>query len=426
MDGTLPRAKIQVYDSEWNHLAYCSYDTPSLSIAGVKHSGDIVSAPYPDGARETCTVNFADLRNGFAKARYVVFAVFSYSRQKWDDLEDASVFVANPHARGSGPGGMAVVGAARLTGAATTSIAGYLDLVPLDKPVAPLQEEPVFGIRRKSPNIVDKDLTVPGSDNDMRIHFVFTDQEGRIGPGYHARGSKDAVGKLLSEMKESRTKSGAQTLANAAAFQAALVCDRVCIVADGVGNTATGKESGINLPASPSPSLSFGTLSRGSDEGRFAFYERIAGALDQVTPATPATEKQGGGKNYPAAALGIPTPVVNSSCGHGKDEQPNARSAVQHTVFFGGDLDDWLEVSRQHGMNMKALGNTKKVGETGGATTGGPRNTLTLVNVRSAEKGRTKPNDAGVSRVNGATAYEDLVQAVREARTADEVLGGEH
>lgn len=94
----------------------------------------------------------------------------------------------------------------------------------------------VFGIRHKSPNVVDKkDIVAPGSDSDMRIHFVFTDQEGRLDRGYHARGSKDAIRKILSEIRKSRADSEAQTLDNAAAFQAALACDRVCIVTDGVG-----------------------------------------------------------------------------------------------------------------------------------------------------------------------------------------------
>lgn len=338
----------------------------------------------------------------------------------WDDLEDASVFVANPHARGSGPGGMAVIGAARLAGAATTSIAGYLDLGPLGMPVEPLEKEPAFGIRHVTPKVVNKkDLHMPGSDNEMRIHFVFTDQEARIQGGYHAHGSRDAVGEVLSKMKESRMNSGAQKLADAAAFQAALVCDRVCIVAGGVGNTSTGKDEGMtNLSQSPSVD----SLSRESGESRFVFYKRVAGALDQATPAVPAAGKQGGGGSYPSGALSIPHPIDNQY-GGGEDEQADVNIAVRHTLFFGGDLDDWLEITRQHGMNTKAAENTKmgeSDGTIDGAIMGGARNTLTLVNLRSAENSRTKPDDNGVSRVNGATAYEELVQTVLEVRTAGE------
>ncbi|CAM9322269.1 unnamed protein product, partial [Hapterophycus canaliculatus] len=377
-----------VYDSEWKHLADCSYDTPGLSIAGVNHSGDIVTAPYPNGARETCKVNFAGLRRGFPMVRYVVLAVYSYSRQKWDDLEDASVFVANPHARGSGPGGIAVIGAARLTGAATTSIAGYLDLAPVGIPdEEPERAKEVFGIRRIYAKLEGEDVAAHApSERDVRVHFVFTDQEGRIGQGgHHARGSTCAVGQMLSKMDESRKKAGKQSLADAAAFQAALVCDRVRIIAD-----EDARRVARNDPAAPA----LQTMVRADEEGRFDFYERIAKALQEVTPAAPAAGKKGGGRGgtgstYPAEALSA----------------SETSQAEQHTLFFGGDLDDWLEVTRQHGINNKAAG-----------TAGEGANTLTLVNLRSPEKGWAKPNDAGVLRVNGATSYEELVQAVLEAR----------
>lgn len=303
--------------------------------------------------------------------------------------------VANPHARGSGPGGMAVIGAARLTGAATISIAGYLDLTPAAD--SPEQPPEIFGIRR-SPTVADKtDPAAEASlDRDMRIHLVFTDQEGRINRGgHHTRGSTDTVGQMLSKVEESRKKAGAQTLASAAAFQAALVCDRVYIVAGQGSQSAAGKDAAIN-PTSP--------LVRDAGEGRFAFFERIAGALDQAKPGVPAAGKHGDIGNYPTEVVAPPRPN-----GGGNGKQPGAIVAAQHTLFFGGDLDDWLEVTRHHGMRTKGAG--RKVGGSGG---GG--STLTLVNLRSAEKGWTKPDDAGVLEVNGATAYEELAQAVREAR----------
>lgn len=409
-----PCHACQVYDSEWGHLAYCAYDTPGLSIAGIKHSGDFTTAPYPKGARETCHVNFAELRKGFPTARYVVLGVYSYSRQKWDALEDASVFVANPHARGSGPGGMAVIGAARLTGAATTSIAGYLDLAPAGLPTEKeklLEEEPVFGIKRIGPKAAGAEKKKENDPAETRVHFVFTDQEGRIDRGgYHAAGSTDSVGHILGKMEESRKRAGAQTLADAAAFQAALVCDRVRIIAgdERHGGGATGKAA--PSPPPPPPQQQPLTLVRGEDEGRFTFYERIARALGEAAPAVPAAGKQGGGGNYPAAALGAPRPAFGGAANEDGGKQPDADgSSVQHTVFFGGDLDDWLEVTRHHGANARAAG-VRPGGGVGG--------TLTLVNLRSPEKGWTKPDEAGVLRVNGATAYEELAQAVHE------VVGG--
>ena len=398
-----------MYDSTWSHLADCSYDTPDLRIPGVQHSGDVVTAPYPDGARETCNVNFAELQKRYPTARYVVLAVYSYSRQKWDELEDASVFVANPHARGSGPGGMAVIGAARLTGAATTSIAGYLDLSPSAGSGAAEQSPEIFGVRR-SPEAVDnkkKDPAGCSPERDSRIHFVFTDQEGRISRGgHHARGSTDAVGQMLSKIEESREKAGAQTLANAAAFQAALVCHRVHVVAGEGIHRAADKDATVK-PAS--------TLVREHGEGRFDFYERVAGALHHAEPAVPAAGKHGGGGggNYPAEVIAPPRLTFGGNGngnGNGKSEHPGTIAVAQHTLFFGGDLDDWLEVTRHHGMRAKASG--KEAGGPAGA--GG--STLTLVNLRSAMKGWAKPDDAGVLKVNGATAYEELAQAVREAR----------
>eukprot|EP00752_Nemacystus_decipiens_P008322 g7437.t1 len=390
---------VMVYDSKWSHLADCSYDTPDMRIPGVQHSGDVLSAPYPDGARETCRVNFAELQEHYPTARYIVLAVYSFSRQKWDELEDASVFVANPHARGSGPRGMAVISAARLTGAATTSIAGYLDLAPNDAG-KPEQPPEIFGIRR-SPQAVaknKKDTASSSSEGTWRIHFVFTDQEGRISRGgYHARGSTDAVGQILAKMEESRRTAGAQTLADAAAFQAALVCDRVHIVA------GEGPHKAVAVKPASMLVCEYG-------EGRFAFYERIAGALDNHKPAAPAAGKHsGGGAIYPAEII-APARLTIGGNGNGRAEEPGAIAAARHTLFFGGDLDDWLEVTRHHGARTKAA----KV-EKGGPPDEGC-STLTLVNLRSAEKGWSKADEAGVLKVNGATAYEELALAVRAAR----------
>lgn len=370
-------SRHKVYDAEWKHIAHCSFDTPGLSIHGVQHSGDITRAPYPDGARETCRINFDSLLGGFPAARYIVLAVYSYTRQHWDTLEDASVFVANPHARGSGPGGMAVIGAARLTGAATTSIAGFLDLAPA--PSAGVAQEatktPTYGVSAASQVASTPRKAVQKTSEDLRIHFVFTDQEGRIELGGNtAHGSSCKVGQMLAKMQQSRGTAGSQSLADAAAFQAALVCSKVCILAEGID----GKGSGRIAPQ---------TLVRGDTEGRFAFYERIAAALQDASPAAPAAGREGV-TNYPLEAI------------------LRAGGTNARTVFFGGDLDDWLEVAREHGMYRKKTDGEKLMRA--------DKSTLTLVNLRSAEKGWMKDEEGGVARVNGATAYEALCEAVRE------------
>lgn len=393
----------------------CSYQTPGLAIPGVKHSGDIVKAPYPDGARETCVVNFAALLSRYPKARYVVLAVYNYSRQEWDALEDASVFVANPNMRGTGPGGVAVIAAARLTGAATTSISGYLDLAPkttggdLDE-VDKTGETSVNSRGNKitakiDPTTKDEDNPTAPADSTKgaailktkRIHFVFTDQEARVKVGaYAGEASSKAVGSIVSGMQKSRELTGAQSLADAAAFQAALVCDKVHIIAgtkDEFGRDGSSGAGGL-------------VVVRGSGEDRLAFFERISAVLDNATPTVPAVGQDGLGRNYPGELLrgGVDVGVGDDSAGD--------KSASVHKVFFGGDLDDWLEVTREYGM-YKEKRNSNQVQGMHGADADG--DTLTLVNVRSSERGWTRDDDTGILRVNGATAYQELVEAMRDA-----------
>lgn len=363
-----------MYDVNWKHLKTCSWQTVGLSIPGVKHSGDVTSAPYPDGGRETCLVNFTNLLEGFPDVRYLVFIVHSFTLQKWDALDDASVFVANPRARGSGPGGMAVISAARLTGEAAASIAGYLDLAPEPSNVAKVAEgeertKPIFGLK-VNPEVNDSDYWNNKRHEKTpkrRIHFVFTDQELRSGTNI-AFESTGIVSKTLNEMKTSRAHSGAQTLADAAAFQAALVCDEVCIVAmhlPDIGDT----DDGIRREAAVQ------RLPRRAGEGRFCFYERIASALEESMPAVPVAGRKEV-TNYPVEEL-----------------NPSGKCTDDSVVFWGGDLDDWLEITRKHRFRKGSK--------------------LTLVNVHSSEKGWTKDED-GVARVNGATAFEEICQAVRD------------
>lgn len=446
-----------MYDDTWAHLAHCSWDVPGLRIAGVVHSGDVTHAPYPNGGRETCTIDIPALIEGFPKARYVVLTVYSFTRQQWDDLDDASVFVANPHARGSGPGGMAVVAAARLTGASTTSIGGYLDLAPhplASSPVEPATK-PMFGIKGstrksyaeavKTEQVARADVgvelgTVGVGRQARRVHFVFADQALSLEYGaYHATGSTSAVGTILSKMEESRIKGGAQTLADAAAFQAALVCDRVIVLPE-IQRGGEGEDGERKVSAAPAtgvtPAGDWKTLSknlvRGATEGRFQFYERLSAALKSATPAAPAAGKEGVG-TYPVEALRGDVDVSDSGWAGGE----SVRKGTVHTVFFGGDLDDWLQVTREHGMSRPKVVEAAVPGgadDERGASSGGeigdvgkgqddweaPRrgstgDTLTLVNLHSVEKGLVKQRGC-VTRVNGATAYTELAEAVLHGR----------
>lgn len=53
--------------------------------------------------------------------KYIVIGAYAYSGQDMDALDEASMYVANPHGRGAGPGGMQVLTACRLTGAGTVN-----------------------------------------------------------------------------------------------------------------------------------------------------------------------------------------------------------------------------------------------------------------------------------------------------------------
>lgn len=434
----LPRASsyyasylLQVYDSNWSHLADCSWDVPDLRIAGVVHSGDVTSAPYPDGGRETCKIDIAELIKGFPSARYVALVVYSYTRQEWDVLEDASVFVANPHARGSGPGGMAVIGAARLTGAATISACGYLDLAPLHTTASPTELEdakektkPRAYVSWSAKKMEERKVM----EGKRRVHFVFTDQATTIlRGGNFARGSSCALGKVLSKMQESRDESSAQTLADAAAFHAAIVCNRVVVLARGRNGDAaaegTGTESGGGGNSNFCRALPL-YFTRGEDEDRFQFYERITLAFQTVNPTAPAVGKDDI-DHYSAE-------VLSGGGFGGVSESKHADSGAagggsKHTVFFGGDLDDWLEVTRKFEARKKAFEARKKAFETRVSRGDGEKKvdeaadeeyTLILVNVKSAEK-CVKKDEGGITRVNGATAYTELCEAVHGTHGED-------
>ena len=58
---------------------------------------------------------------------HVVLLVFAYSGQDMDDLHDASVFVADPERAGTGPGGMHIMSAARLSGKGSVNFAARLE-----------------------------------------------------------------------------------------------------------------------------------------------------------------------------------------------------------------------------------------------------------------------------------------------------------
>jgi hypothetical protein len=85
-------------------------------------------------ARETVEI---DLEKLSPRVHFLVVTAFSYSGQDLDVLEDASIYLANPHQRGTGPGGMSVLSAQALKGKGTVNISYCLELRTLGSVPAP-------------------------------------------------------------------------------------------------------------------------------------------------------------------------------------------------------------------------------------------------------------------------------------------------
>eukprot|EP00943_MAST-04B_sp_MAST-4B-sp1_P005078 g5078.t1 len=112
-----------MYTASWDELYNCSYQ--NLTRPGAKHSGDITSAPYPRGARESIHFKFNEM--AVDKVKYVVFTVHNFCGQAIDECcSDASIFVAHGNKTGTGPGGLDIIVASALKSSSTNSISGVL------------------------------------------------------------------------------------------------------------------------------------------------------------------------------------------------------------------------------------------------------------------------------------------------------------
>lgn len=78
-----------LYDANWNFVQRISFRDVSSHQFGIFHSGDITSAPAPDGACEFIDI---DVQKAFmAGARYVIITINSYTHQPYADLPECSV-----------------------------------------------------------------------------------------------------------------------------------------------------------------------------------------------------------------------------------------------------------------------------------------------------------------------------------------------
>lgn len=78
---------LAMFDADWQHLGTCDYTALRFADAGAVHSGDLTSAPPPDGASEFADLDL-DLLAG-AGVRYVVAVCFSYNNVAFEDMAEA-------------------------------------------------------------------------------------------------------------------------------------------------------------------------------------------------------------------------------------------------------------------------------------------------------------------------------------------------
>ncbi|MFJ8646913.1 MXAN_6230/SCO0854 family RING domain-containing protein [Streptomyces sp. NPDC093546] len=78
---------VALYDAEWTYLGLCDYTRLVYGRRAAVHSGDLTSAPAPDGATEYVDLDLAELRA--AGVRFALPLVFSYNNVPFDQLVDA-------------------------------------------------------------------------------------------------------------------------------------------------------------------------------------------------------------------------------------------------------------------------------------------------------------------------------------------------
>ncbi|PWI19244.1 hypothetical protein DI272_37635 [Streptomyces sp. Act143] len=88
---------VALYDAEWNFAGLCDYTNLVHEGRSAVHSGDLVSAPAPDGATEYVDLDLAGLAE--RGVRYALPVVFSFNDIAFDELLDAFAgFMALPSA----------------------------------------------------------------------------------------------------------------------------------------------------------------------------------------------------------------------------------------------------------------------------------------------------------------------------------------
>ncbi|KOU43232.1 MXAN_6230/SCO0854 family RING domain-containing protein [Streptomyces sp. WM6378] len=76
-----------MFNDTWEHVGTCDYTRLRFEGSAAVHSGDLTSAPAPQGASEFVDLDLDQL--GAAGVRYLVAVVFSFNNVPFDDLADA-------------------------------------------------------------------------------------------------------------------------------------------------------------------------------------------------------------------------------------------------------------------------------------------------------------------------------------------------
>ena len=78
---------LAMFDADWKHVGTCDYTHLRFAGSAAVHSGDLTSAPAPDGATEFADLDLELLAQ--AGVRYVVAVCFSFNNVAFDDMAEA-------------------------------------------------------------------------------------------------------------------------------------------------------------------------------------------------------------------------------------------------------------------------------------------------------------------------------------------------
>jgi hypothetical protein len=82
---------VAVFDEEWGFVGLCDYTRLRFDQDALVHSGDLTSAPSPEGSTEFVDLDLRAVRR--VGGRYVLPVVFSYNNVPFDELERGFVGV---------------------------------------------------------------------------------------------------------------------------------------------------------------------------------------------------------------------------------------------------------------------------------------------------------------------------------------------